>query len=258
VNDADRFRLLFGPYRMPRCRVGRKLFCEVRGWVTVRGLSDNPIPWPQTRGKRGRPFLILCGDLVKAVRRESNQAVAYHWGVTPQTVSGWRKALDVGPTTEGTSRLRSDYTREPWAEAARAKGQAKNTDPARRAKLSAAKRGKARPAHVTEALRAARLGEPLPAETRRKMSAAHKRRGTRPPKAGSPWTPEEDELVRTLPPVEVAERTGRSLAAVYDRRRVLRLPDGRAERWQRDERRVGAPSTAPSRRPSARRASPSG
>jgi hypothetical protein len=45
-----------------------------------------------------------------------------------------------------------------------------------------------------------------------------------------PWTPEEDELVRTLPPAEAARRTGRSLAAVYQRRHVLGVPDGRLRR----------------------------
>jgi hypothetical protein len=36
-----------------------------------------------------------------------------------------------------------------------------------------------------------------------------------------PWTPEEDELVRTLPTQEVARRTGRTTRAVYNRRRRL-------------------------------------
>ena len=36
-----------------------------------------------------------------------------------------------------------------------------------------------------------------------------------------PWTPAEDELVRTLPPAEAAERTGRTLPAVYQRRHDL-------------------------------------
>jgi hypothetical protein len=48
--------------------------------------------------------------------------VAHWWGVHRQTVWAWRKALGVGATTEGFSRLRSDYTREPWAVRARRKG----------------------------------------------------------------------------------------------------------------------------------------
>ena len=38
---------------------------------------------------------------------------------------------------------------------------------------------------------------------------------------GRAWTPEEDELVRALPPAEAAERTGRTLPAVHERRRAL-------------------------------------
>jgi len=64
-------------------------------------------------------------------------------------------------------------------------------------------------------------------EARRKMSAAQRRRGARPPKAGRPWTAEEDALLRALPAKEVAARTGRTLGAVYDRRCILGMPDGR-------------------------------
>jgi hypothetical protein len=39
-----------------------------------------------------------------------------------------------------------------------------------------------------------------------------------------PWRPEEDELLRALPPEEAARRTGRSLRAVYRRRHQLGLP----------------------------------
>jgi hypothetical protein len=55
----------------------------------------------------------------------------------------------------------------------------------------------------------------------------------RPPTAGRhrrrPWTPEEDRLLRALPPKDVARRTGRTLAAVYRRRRglgIARRPPG--------------------------------
>ena len=37
TNDADRFKLLFGPYQAPRFRGGQVLRCEVRGGV--RGVS---------------------------------------------------------------------------------------------------------------------------------------------------------------------------------------------------------------------------
>jgi hypothetical protein len=61
----------------------------------------------------------------------------------------------------------------------------------------------------------------------RTVREAHRRRGTRPPKAGHQWSAEEDALVRALPAAEAARRTGRTLGAVYARRRQVQLPDGR-------------------------------
>src|SRR5439155_13710510 len=136
-------------------------------------------------------------SLSDAVRRASAQAGPHWFGVTPQTVTRWRKAVGIGPVTEGTHCLRHDYFEEPWALAARQKGQAKGNDPTRCAKIAAARRGKRRPAHVGKAVAAAHRGKPHSAETRRKMSEAHRLRGTRPPKAGRPWTKQEDALVRT-------------------------------------------------------------
>jgi hypothetical protein len=67
----------------------------------------------------------------------------------------------------------------------------------------------------------AHRGKQLSEATRRKMSCAHQRRGTRPPSAGPAWTPEEEALLGTLPDAEVAERTGRSVVAVQCRRSLL-------------------------------------
>jgi hypothetical protein len=165
--------------------------------------------------------LVVYADLAKAVRRESNLAVAYWWGVSPQTVTVWRKALNVPETTAGTSRLRSEYTKEPWAKESLAKARAKATDPARCEKIAASKRGKKRPPHVVAAIVNAHLGTHHSEETGAKMSATHRQRGALVP-GTRVWTEEEDELVRTLPPAEVAEKTGRTLVAVRIRRRLLR------------------------------------
>jgi hypothetical protein len=60
------------------------------------------------------------------------------------------------------------------------------------------------------------------------MSESHKLRGTRPPKAGRPWAPAEDEVVRSLLAAEAVKvLAGRSLGTVYFRRSQLQLPDGR-------------------------------
>ena len=102
-------RLLYGPYRAPRCRVGRPLDCEARGRaVIVGGLSDAPISWPYAK-KKGKRSLILCGDLVKAVAVESAAAVARHWGVSGSTVSTWRRALGVPRENAGSRRLNRHY-----------------------------------------------------------------------------------------------------------------------------------------------------
>ena len=157
------------------------------------------------------------------------------WGVGSDTAWKWRKALGVGATTRGTSRLRSDYTKEPWAVEAWARRYDEATEPVRRAKIAAARRGKPRP-RVIEAMREARLGSHHTEETRRRMSETHKRRWMRPPAAGRPWTPEEDALLGTMPDPEVARRTGRSPGAVQGRRAELDI-DGfyrkRRRKWGR-------------------------
>jgi hypothetical protein len=225
MDDTERLRLL-GKYKTPRFRYGRKVFCEVRGEVTICGLSGAPIPWPIGKRGRSRNSLIVFKDLVKAIRRESNQAVAYWWGVTPQTVSKWRKALDVGIATAGTSRLHREYMQEPWAAEALALANSKAGDPERRRKIAEARRGKPRPPHVGQAVAAAHLGTSHSERTRQKMSVTHRQRGTLVP-GTIIWTPEEDELVRTLPTQEAVLRTGRTLIAVQARRRRLGVPDGR-------------------------------
>jgi hypothetical protein len=73
--------------RTPRFKYGQAVQDLMRGTVLVLGLSDAPIPWPVIRRGSGN-MLALYGDLARAVRRESNQAVAHHWGVTGQTVTG--------------------------------------------------------------------------------------------------------------------------------------------------------------------------
>lgn len=229
MTDDERFKLLFGPYRAPTFEYGDVLFCEVRGDLVLCGLTDAPIPWPigkkRGKGSRGRSIIVSAG-LAEAVRRESSQAVAHWWGVSKYTVGLWRRALGVGPSNEGTRRLRHDYFEEPPALAGRRKSVETAGDPARRAKIGAARRGKRQPPHVGAAVAAAHRGKTASAETRRKMSETHRQRSTQPPSGGRPWTAEEDALLRSLPPAEVVRRTGRTPRAVYARRRVLGIQTG--------------------------------
>jgi hypothetical protein len=125
--------------------------------------------------------------------------------------------------------LQRDYFEEPWGQQARRKAWAKAHDPERCAKITAALRGKRRSLEAVEASAAGRRGLRHTEETRRKMSEAHRRRGTRPPWV-RPWTPEEAEAARTLRPAGAVAATGRTMYAVISRRRRLGLPDDRAGR----------------------------
>src|SRR5215475_8975983 len=99
----ERLRLWRGPYRPPRVPRDGYLRCAMRGWTEVGGYTHAPIPWPAKWGRSP----ILCGDLVRAVRREAKASVAYHWGVSIITVYKWRKFLGVERWNKGSSRLLS-------------------------------------------------------------------------------------------------------------------------------------------------------
>jgi hypothetical protein len=91
MNDhhSENIRLLYGPYRAPKCRVGWSLECEARGrTVIVAGISDAPIQWHYAKNRDNRS-LILCGNLVNAVAVESVAAVCHHWvSHAPLFISG--------------------------------------------------------------------------------------------------------------------------------------------------------------------------
>ena len=212
----------FGPYATPKVRYGSRVQCRWRGAVVIVGLSNGRLPWPIGRHGTNDSLVITC-DLERAIQLESSQAVCHWFGVTAQTVRKWRRALGIGRMTPGQRARSRELFNQPWGVKAREKAWSKARDPVRRAKIAAARTGKPRPPHVIGALRRFHLGHPLPDAVKRKMSEAHRRRGTRPPKAGKAWTSAENELLGRLPPADVASQTGRTLSAVYCRRRVLRL-----------------------------------
>jgi hypothetical protein len=79
-------------------------------------------------------LIRVAGLLQRLVRRpliEVKNFTKHWWGVTPQTVSKWRKALSVGIATEGTSQLHRE-TIEQTGEAMRALSVLKARDPERR------------------------------------------------------------------------------------------------------------------------------
>lgn len=127
-------KLLGGPYAMPRCRVGKPLFDTIRGDLVVATITDTPIPWPfgrVSRACRGAP--ILTGDLERAVRVESNQAIQYYWGVSRWTVERWRRALGVERMNPGTAAVWKELSASK-VQSARARRRARS--PAARRKMS--------------------------------------------------------------------------------------------------------------------------
>jgi hypothetical protein len=94
MGKDDRLKLLHGPYAAPPCRAGDTLRCERYGESVVAEMSAGPIPWPVCRAP-GRPRLILCGDLARAVCLESEAAVAHWWGVDKATVWKWLNCVGV-------------------------------------------------------------------------------------------------------------------------------------------------------------------
>lgn len=97
--------LVAGPYKTPRCKVGREFYCVINGDREVRGITDAPIPWPYAYAQANVRQLFVSGDLFRAVRTESVRAVAWHWGVSRSQVEAWRRVLRIPRMTPGTAQL---------------------------------------------------------------------------------------------------------------------------------------------------------
>jgi hypothetical protein len=74
---------LLGNYTAPLVEIGQVVQCALRGEVEVVKLSAGPNQWPMGRypPNGNVRFLIVMGDLVEAVRRESAEAIRYWWRV---------------------------------------------------------------------------------------------------------------------------------------------------------------------------------
>ena len=239
--DSERFKLLYGPYQPPKCRVGDKLPCEYRGReVTVRAMTDAPIQWPATRGGlRASP--IVCGDLIRAVRAESEIAVVHHWGVNRYVVWKWRRALEVPEVNKGTQRLKVDYAYEilvtPEVSALALEGL---RSPEARAKVRARMTG--RPAHPNTAagLRDA-ARRPKTETCKHKLSQRMRDVWEHPEEHGLPpchhWTEEEIALLGTNTDEAIAQVLGLPRYTVIWKRYQLGIPSFRPAppRWTEAE-----------------------
>lgn len=142
--------LIAGPYTPPPCKRGDWIEDERFGLIEVGGWTAAPIAWPY-RKRAGSPSLILTEDLARAVRTESEQAIAEHWGVGLTTVWSWRKALGVGRITRGTRAILSAGVPEEAA----ARGREAAAAPEARARMAAGKRGRPMHPNTAAALREA-------------------------------------------------------------------------------------------------------
>ncbi len=194
LSSGLRYQLLSGPYHPPRARRGGHLFCEMRGSVKVGGYSDGAIPWPVKWGTRS---LVLCGDLIEAVKQESEVAVGYHWGVSIKVVQKWRRALEVEMYNTGTRMLQHRSGLE-------------NATPARMRRITALARKAGR-------RRKSKAWRRRTAESVRRRIAAS---GPINPRHRL-WQPTEDRMLGTASDEELAVRLGRSPGALRSRRGAL-------------------------------------
>jgi len=243
--DSQRFKLLYGPYVAPQCRLGEKLTCEYQGQeVTVKRITDAPIKWPCARRNRNASP-ILCGDLIRAVQVESEIAVAYHWGVGASVVWKWRRALNVSAMTNGSRRLRIEYAAETLTPEVRAKAREAMHSEKVRAKLSAVRKGRTQHPNTIAACR--ELGKrPKSEEWKRGLSERSRKMWENPEAHGLPprrkWTDEEIALIGTDSDRAVANALGLSVNVVANKR--VRLGISRlSQRWKQHE--IALLGTAP-------------
>lgn len=218
--------LHFGPYFTPKFSVGEVVECAVRGKVTIVGTSRGRIPWPLAKSLNDRRCApVVFEDLEKAVHLESAAAVRYWWGVHGKAVSAWRAAFGV-KYNFGDYRLHSVLSSVNWPRVA-AKLKAAAKLPERAARIAESLKGRKRPKRVVEKIRRSNLGRKHTLEARANMSAAHRRRGTRPPWLNAAWSAEEDEVLRQHSAAEAMRILNRSRAAVACRRSRLGLSSKR-------------------------------
>lgn len=97
--------LLGKNYTLRHCRVGDEIVCAVHGMQVVGGFCG-PRSWPRAKVS-GRPQLIVCDGLLQALKVESQEAIAFHWGVHVRTVANWRRTLGLThQTVEGVKHIR--------------------------------------------------------------------------------------------------------------------------------------------------------
>jgi hypothetical protein len=222
VNGLEKTKLL-GEYHPPKVGADGFMICERLGKVEVDGFTNAFIPWPVVK-RGGTPSIVLCGDLIEAVRRESVSAIVHWWGVSANTVRIWRRVLGVPRMTEGTTRLHREAIPDRFDEQTKEKARKAIQSPETRAKMSASRKGKQVHPNTRKAALAASK-RPKSDDWKAKMSERLRREwkdGVR--VSHNQWTPEEIALLGTDVDRVIAEQIGRSVECVGVFRRKLGVP----------------------------------
>ncbi len=192
MNEQDRVKLLFGPYRPPALKKGDRATCLFRDCeAVITGWTDALIPWPRCRaleGSRGGGSgLLVDEELARAIRHESAAAICYWWRVCSGAVWRWRKALGVTKVNnEGSQRL----------------------------VRAAAELG-------AEAMKDMEWSGEERERRRQWAIDLDKQRFLIKGYHGRWWTPEEIALLGTMPDQKVARKVKRSVEAVHSKRERL-------------------------------------
>lgn len=81
--------------------IGETVHCQVRGKCKVTSVYEGAIRWPlgKVEGQKGRPGLLVFGELARALQNEPIEAIACHWGSSRITMEKYRDILN--PRTNG-------------------------------------------------------------------------------------------------------------------------------------------------------------
>jgi hypothetical protein len=206
MHERDRIKLLFGPYRMPVCKVGRKLRCRIRARQT--GTVDLQ--------RRGMPDHIDDAARQKAIaatqRPERNAKIAAARRGKPRP----RHVIEAVIKANTGRKLSAEHRRQ-MSEAHKRNG--------RRPGMSLTADEEALLGTMTDADPAERMGR-----TPSAVAAMRERMGIAPFTKRAPrgkpitWTPAKERLLGTMSDVDLARRLRCSAMTVFYRRRRLKIP----------------------------------
>jgi hypothetical protein len=212
MTDADRVKLLHGPYDLPRLRKGDRAFCLYRdAEAVITGWTDARIPWPRCRAlhQRGGSGLLVTEELRRAILGESAAALKHWFGVGTRAVWNWRRAFGVGRCgTDGSRRLHRATVE----------------------RATASTRGVPLSAGQVELRR----------QNARRLNLARHIQLCPRPGGSRPWTAQERAQLGTMPDDELAVKIGRPENVVRVQRAKLGIPTYRDRRLSQPSSRCGA------------------